>query len=317
VAENTYFGAVGLDQGWARRGDFETRIPAAYSNGQFVIQAADVAITGRLTVNSYSLITNYTEPGWTYARFSHSSNTTVTNYALMQAQDGTTLVNAASGKEVYLRSGNVTYAWLDINNGKFRIANGIQLQIDPSANLDGFGQLNGSWGGSGGALRARGGGNVISFAWTGTFQMWVDTTNVKNFVIDHPQDENKYLIHACLEGPEAAVYYRGQGRLVGGWARVDLPAYFETLCAEEGRSVQLTCIADDPADEWCPVLHATYPKDGSFYVGLGSGTAVQDQRFWWEVKAVRRDVDPLLVEPDRQDVVVMGDGPYTYYREKR
>lgn len=32
----------------------------------------------------------------------------------------------------------------------------------------------------------------------------------KNFVIDHPSEENKKLVHACLEGPENAVYIRGR-----------------------------------------------------------------------------------------------------------
>lgn len=171
-------------------------------------------------------------------------------------------------------------------------------------------------GGTGGTLQSKSGGNVIRFDWDGTFRMWVDVTNVKNFVIDHPLDQDRHLIHACLEGPEAAVFYRGQGQLDNGWCQVDLPDYFEALCAVEGRSVQLTCIADDPADEWCPVLHATYPKSGKFYVGLGSGVVVNDQRFWWEVTAVRKDVAPVNVTPLKEDVVVMGNGPYTYYREK-
>ena len=32
----------------------------------------------------------------------------------------------------------------------------------------------------------------------------------KTFVIQHPTNTNKYLIHACLEGPESGVYYRGK-----------------------------------------------------------------------------------------------------------
>ena len=35
----------------------------------------------------------------------------------------------------------------------------------------------------------------------------------KTFVIDHPDDENKYLVHVCLEGPEAGVYYRGKAEV--------------------------------------------------------------------------------------------------------
>ena len=170
---------------------------------------------------------------------------------------------------------------------------------------------------TGGALGSKSaGGNTIRFDWSGGFQMWVDVTHVKTFVIDHPSKKDHHLIHGALEGPEAAVFYRGEGQLDNGWVEIALPDYFEDLCAVEGRSVQLTCIADDPADEWCPVLHATYPKNGKFYVGLGSGMVTLDQRFWWEVTAVRKDVKPLLVEPAKKDVTVMGQGPYTYYKEK-
>lgn len=161
-----------------------------------------------------------------------------------------------------------------------------------------------------------GDGNDLHHNWGGPYNIFVDVTNVKTFVIDHPLDPERYLVHAAVEGPEGGVFYRGQSQLVNGWVQVDLPSYFEALCAEEGRSVMLTCIADDPADEWCPVLHATYPKNGKFWVGLGSGMVINDQRFWWEVKAVRKDVAPLLVEPLKKDVIVKGEGPYLYYKEK-
>ena len=35
----------------------------------------------------------------------------------------------------------------------------------------------------------------------------------KTFVIPHPLKNDKYLVHACLEGPEAGVYYRGTGKI--------------------------------------------------------------------------------------------------------
>jgi hypothetical protein len=37
----------------------------------------------------------------------------------------------------------------------------------------------------------------------------VSTVSSKTFVIEHPDDKDKYLVHSCLEGPEAGVYYRG------------------------------------------------------------------------------------------------------------
>jgi len=62
---------------------------------------------------------------------------------------------------------------------------------------------------------------------------------VKNFVIDHPTKENKKLVHACIEGPEVGVYYRG--RLTGRNV-IDLPEYWTGLVHENSITVSLTPI---------------------------------------------------------------------------
>lgn len=202
--------------------------------------------------------------------------------------------------------------------GTMQWDNSGQLFTNYGCGLDGAWILQSRYAGAatGGALRTMAGGNVFRVQWGGPLDFYIDVTKVKTFVIEHPSNKEKYLVHGTLEGPEAGVYYRGQGQLEKGWAEINLPDYFEDLCLEEGRSVQLTCIADDPTDEWCPVIHATYPKNGKFYVGLGSGVVVDDQRFWWEVKAIRKDVSILDVEPSKKNVSLMGDGPYTYLKEK-
>lgn len=112
----------------------------------------------------------------------------------------------------------------------------------------------------------------------------------KTFVIDHPLKAEYKLVHACIEGPENAVYYRGESQLGhDGTTVVQLPDYFEALTAKDGRTVQLTVIHDDaPAHP----LSATAPADGSFMVVGHPGA-----RFWWHVTAVRGDIDPLEVEP--------------------
>jgi hypothetical protein len=119
----------------------------------------------------------------------------------------------------------------------------------------------------------------------------------KRFVIDHPLAKDRSLVHAAVEGPEVAVYYRGEGKLEAGRARVELPAYFEALVRADGRTVQITpiCVPDGSI-----VALATTPIiDGAFTV-LGSDTGpASEQRFYWEVKAVRSDVEHLVVEPDK------------------
>ena len=118
--------------------------------------------------------------------------------------------------------------------------------------------------------------------------------NPKKFRIDHPLDpKRKTLTHATLEGPEAGVYYRGEGELIGGRAVIALPPYFEALTRKEGRTVHITprCEGDEPVS----ALAATGITDG-----LCTVRAIDDrnpsQRFCWEIKAVRADVPALEVE---------------------
>ncbi len=42
----------------------------------------------------------------------------------------------------------------------------------------------------------------------------------KKFAIQHPCKDGKTLVHAAIEGPEAAVYYRGEAQLTNGRAVV-------------------------------------------------------------------------------------------------
>lgn len=118
----------------------------------------------------------------------------------------------------------------------------------------------------------------------------------KRFVIEHPLDPDRRLVHAAIEGPETAVYYRGLGQLTDGGATVSLPDYFEALTLAEGRTVQITPIAD--SEEPAVALAAGIVVDGAFGVRALDAEVRSNQRFYWEVKAVRADLEPLEVEPD-------------------
>ena len=50
---------------------------------------------------------------------------------------------------------------------------------------------------------------VVSYS-SGSY--YYDST--KTFVIEHPNNVDKFLVHGCLEGPEAGVYYRGKDKIV-------------------------------------------------------------------------------------------------------
>jgi hypothetical protein len=142
--------------------------------------------------------------------------------------------------------------------------------------------------------------NIVSISTTGnvgigttnpTSKLYVagtfTATGTKNFEIDHPTKFGKKLVHAAIEGPEAAVYYRGEGKLIGGKAIIELPDYFEVLTRKEHRTIQITAKGTKPY-----LLSASEVKDGKFMV---YGTE-PDGEFYWEVKAIRADVEPLQIE---------------------
>ena len=62
----------------------------------------------------------------------------------------------------------------------------------------------------------------------------------KLFDIKHPTKEGHRLAHACIEGPEVAVYTRG--RVCNGKNVIDLPDYWDGLVDYETMTVQLTCL---------------------------------------------------------------------------
>jgi hypothetical protein len=122
----------------------------------------------------------------------------------------------------------------------------------------------------------------------------INSPTAKQFRVRHPQRRGASLAHACVEGPEAAVYYRGDGQLSGGRAVVPLPSYFEQVARRDGRTVQVTprfCTADEPVS----TLAASDVAGGAFTV-RALDDRNPEQQFYWEVKAVRADVPPLEVE---------------------
>lgn len=129
----------------------------------------------------------------------------------------------------------------------------------------------------------------------------------KTFVIDHPIHPNKYLVHACLEGPESGVYYRGKGEIVNGTSvDVQLPAYVGALCPGADFTVQLTHIYDGTVKVFS--ASEVNPATNSFRVYGENG------RFNWLVHGKRFDIE---VEPIKADVNRHGDGPYTYLSQKK
>jgi hypothetical protein len=131
-----------------------------------------------------------------------------------------------------------------------------------------------------------------------------DTTNSevvyasKTFVIDHPTKQDKYLVHACLEGPEAGIYYRGKDEIINGeYKEITLPEYAKHIA--KNFNVSVTPIYNGSIKD----LNVSEVEDGKFRVYGGNC------KFFWTVIGERLKIN---VEPNKNDCELRGEGPYTY-----
>ena len=110
--------------------------------------------------------------------------------------------------------------------GEFKpLVGGRALDVEGDVNVDGDGKVTGN-------LRIDGTMSAGNATWSSSI---VGTT--KLFDIEHPTKGKGYrLAHACLEGPEHGVYYRG--RLTKS-NTIELPSYWKDLVHEDSITVQL------------------------------------------------------------------------------
>jgi hypothetical protein len=148
---------------------------------------------------------------------------------------------------------------------------------------------------------------------TGKTLQWNSTTREvsymsKSFVKEHPVDRDRYLVHACLEGPENGLYYRGKGVVPENEKSVlvQLPRY---ACLIGGDwTIQLT------AQGSFNRFYATEVADDDGFVGFRV-FAEQPGKFYWIVHGRQKD-KPLETEPRKADVVLRGQGPYTFLQKR-
>jgi hypothetical protein len=128
-----------------------------------------------------------------------------------------------------------------------------------------------------------------------TKEVYLNTS--KTFVIDHPLDNQKYLVHSCLEGPEAGVYYRGKSEISNGESvEIVLPEYTKSF---SNFTVQISPVYDGEIKSY----NTSEVSDGKFIVYGNKG------KFSWIVHALRNYID---IEPLKSETEVKGDGPYKF-----
>jgi hypothetical protein len=148
-------------------------------------------------------------------------------------------------------------------------------------------------------LNTAGGGSIYTMEYD-TSTNEVTYNNSKTFVIDHPTKANMYLVHACLEGPEAGVYYRGDATILEGteYVEVLLPEYVSHFACDF--TIQVTPVYDGTKKS---VYSMTEVADSKFRIYGDSG------RVHWVVYGKRLSI---VTECQKDLVDVQGSGPYKW-----
>lgn len=107
---------------------------------------------------------------------------------------------------------------------------------------------------------------------------------IKNFVIDHPTKENKKLVHACLEGPENAVYVRGK---LTNKTEIELPEYWSNLVDKSTVTVSIT-----PFGAHQDIIVKRI-DDKMVYLQAKSGIPIN---CFYHIFGTRKDVPELITE---------------------
>lgn len=128
---------------------------------------------------------------------------------------------------------------------------------------------------------------------------------LKTFIIPHPTNTDKLLIHVCLEGPEGGIYYKGTARVTDGNSiSISLPDYCRNFGYEY--TIHVTAIYNES------YLHKSFLRS-SYNASLVTNNQFTvhgpNGEFQWVVIGKRMDID---AEIKKDDIAIKGQGPYLY-----
>ena len=138
------------------------------------------------------------------------------------------------------------------------------------------------------------GGNIaggVNIACSGTVSGSTGSFSVKPFNIPHPSPdkEGMRLVHACLEGPENGVYFRGR---VTNKKEILLPPYWKDLVDWTTITVNLTPIGSHQS-----VIVKRFDED-KIYLQSNGGMPID---CFYHVYGTRKDIAPLPIEMEKDE----------------
>ncbi|WP_427174473.1 hypothetical protein [Arthrobacter sp. 92] len=274
---------------WTAAGTTQTKPAAIYSyeNRVGILSPAQstVPTAGYLSVNNDS---------WSLACTDKSTG--LQSGAAVTGTNTGTWGIAGSGAAAPYAQGNSDSSWTVAQSG-----NGPSVYSTPGVN----GAANLAGGGTNGSVNlvSHGTGSVALYGNTtvsGTFS----ATGTKAFVMPHPLDPAKTLMHASTESPVNGVEYWGTATTdATGTATVTLPTYFEALTKPTGRAILLTPEGPTPAQlSYEPIAAGAFTVHGPAW-----------QSFSWLVKAVRQQIvngtDVLAFQPEQTQALAPASRP--------
>lgn len=193
------------------------------------------------------------------------------------------------------------------NDGNPLIYNSGSTRATSAFWVDEAGLVNG--GGAWGVPKIKVRAQDSYISWDSSGSAFVDGREVKTFVIPHPKDSKKYLVHAAHEGDEMRVIYEGTSYTKDGEVIVDLPDYFDSLTLDDSAVVLLSPMLCKHGST-CSCMIKSGPVLGNQF-RVYANTTSHDVPFAWRVTAVRINAE-FSTEPLVSETTVRGDGPYTY-----